>query len=72
MMRRLHCISAGMMMIVHLIPMDFCFLFVCVKNNNNGEDVHLDKDDLQQAVNQANLEASTEYKSEYSSIKDYT
>ncbi|XP_070211492.1 ras GTPase-activating-like protein IQGAP1 isoform X2 [Littorina saxatilis] len=32
------------------------------KNNNNGEDVHLDKDELQQAINQANLEASAEYK----------
>lgn len=32
------------------------------KNNNNGEEVALDKDELQLAINQANLEASTEYK----------
>ncbi|KAK7450216.1 hypothetical protein BaRGS_00039964 [Batillaria attramentaria] len=32
------------------------------KNNNNGEEVALDKDDIQQAINQANLEASAEYK----------
>ncbi|XP_041369796.1 ras GTPase-activating-like protein IQGAP1 isoform X2 [Gigantopelta aegis] len=31
------------------------------KNNNNGEEVVLDKDDLQEAVNQANLEADSEY-----------
>ncbi|KAH3833286.1 hypothetical protein DPMN_106592, partial [Dreissena polymorpha] len=31
------------------------------KNNNNGEDVALDKDDIQQAVNTANLEADAEY-----------
>ncbi|XP_076443787.1 ras GTPase-activating-like protein IQGAP1 isoform X2 [Babylonia areolata] len=32
------------------------------KNNNNGEEVQLDKEELQQAINQANLEASAEYK----------
>ena len=37
---------------------------VCVQNNNNGEDVQLDKEELQEAINQANLEASAEYKSE--------
>ena len=31
--------------------------------NNNGESVPLDKDDIQQAVNSANLEADTEYQS---------
>ncbi|XP_025077670.1 ras GTPase-activating-like protein IQGAP1 isoform X2 [Pomacea canaliculata] len=32
------------------------------KNNNNGEEVVLDKEELQQVINQANLEASAEYK----------
>ncbi|KAL8562627.1 hypothetical protein ACOMHN_011199 [Nucella lapillus] len=32
------------------------------KNNNSGEELQLDKDELQQAVSQANLEASAEYK----------
>ncbi|KAK3096452.1 hypothetical protein FSP39_000292 [Pinctada imbricata] len=31
------------------------------QNNNNGEDVVLEKDEIQQAVNTANLEASAEY-----------
>ena len=39
-------------------------MHVCVQNNNNGEDVQLDKEELQEAINQANLEASAEYKSE--------
>ena len=39
----------------------FCF----IQNNNNGEDVPLDKEDIQQAVNTANLEADAEYQSNY-------
>ena len=41
---------------------------VCVQNNNNGEDVQLDKEELQEAINQANLEASAEYKSESTAL----
>ena len=40
-----------------------------LQNNNNGEEVQLDKEELQEAVNQANLEADSEYQSEYRASK---
>ena len=48
--------------------LEFNRLSVCLfvlQNNNNGEEVQLDKEELQEAVNQANLEADSEYQSEY-------